>query len=216
MLGLIQKDLRLFSQRIRFFILVFIIAALIAYSQTGSFIVGYLTLLCAIFTVSTIVYDEYDNCYPFLMTLPITNKTYVFEKYLFGLIMTISSWIVAVSLMLASYCIHGEKICADMIIESVPYFLLGIIMVSIMIPTDLKFGSEKGRTVMVVGGGIIFLVGFACKKLTEIGNIDLSGVATAFSRLTDEMVLLLAVVLAIVFVAVSMLISIRVMEKKEY
>ena len=80
----------------------------------------------------------------------------------------------------------------------------------------LKVGSEKGRTVMVVCGGIIFLAGFACKKLTEIANIDLSGASTAFSRLTDGTVLLLAVVLSIVFVAVSMLISIRAMEKKEY
>lgn len=35
------------------------------------------------FTATTISYDGFDNCYLFLMTLPVTRKKYVNEKYLF-------------------------------------------------------------------------------------------------------------------------------------
>ena len=43
--------------------------------------VGYVTFIFTLFTVSTISYDEYDNGYPFLFTLPITRRQYVNEKY---------------------------------------------------------------------------------------------------------------------------------------
>ena len=42
--------------------------------------VGYVTFIFTLFTVSTISYDEYDNGYPFLFTLPITRRQYVNRK----------------------------------------------------------------------------------------------------------------------------------------
>lgn len=52
-------------------------------------------MLTIIVIVGTISYDEYDNGYRFLMTLPIDAKMYVLEKYIFFIAGTITSWVEA-------------------------------------------------------------------------------------------------------------------------
>ena len=75
MSGLIQKDICLFLQRSKVLIVLIGIGAIMGFSTDGSFIIVFLTLICAILTVGTISYDEFDNGYPFLIALPITKKT---------------------------------------------------------------------------------------------------------------------------------------------
>ena len=87
MLGLIEKDLRLTLARKQTLIIFFIMALVMGLSMNGSFIIGYLTMLATIIAVGTISYDEFDNGFAFLMTLPFDRRTYVREKYLFSLIM---------------------------------------------------------------------------------------------------------------------------------
>ena len=48
------------------------------------------TIVTAIFAITTISYDEFDNGLAFLMTLPVTRKQYVAEKYLLGAGLTLS------------------------------------------------------------------------------------------------------------------------------
>ena len=83
MAGLLEKDIRLIMQRKQMLLLFVVIAVVLGFSQDGTFILGYLSFCAAIVMVSTISYDELDHGYEFLMTLPITAKIYVKEKYLF-------------------------------------------------------------------------------------------------------------------------------------
>lgn len=86
MAGLLEKDIRLIMQRKQMLLLFVVIAVVLGFSQDGTFILGYLSFCAAIVMVNTISYDELDHGYEFLMTLPITAKIYVKEKYLFILI----------------------------------------------------------------------------------------------------------------------------------
>ena len=92
MRGLIEKDLRLTISRKQTLLIFFIMALVMGMTMDGTFIVGYLTMLGAILAVGTISYDEFDNGYAFLMTLPFERKTYVTEKYLFCLCMEAVFW----------------------------------------------------------------------------------------------------------------------------
>ena len=88
MKGLLIKDLRLMLQQKRFFLILFFIAIVLNFnSDGGTFVVAYLTFLCSSFVLSTITYDEYENGYLFLMTLPVSKKTFATEKYVFGLLL---------------------------------------------------------------------------------------------------------------------------------
>ena len=76
MSGLLVKDFRLMLQRKRFFLLLLVIVVCMGFSMRDNMamIVGYLTIISVLFCVSSMSYDEYDNCYAFLMTLPIDRK----------------------------------------------------------------------------------------------------------------------------------------------
>ncbi|MGN0367798.1 MAG: ABC-2 transporter permease, partial [Wujia sp.] len=79
MAGLIEKDIRILLRRKQALFLFFALAVVLGYTQGGTFILGYLPLLIMLLAMGTIAYDELDNGYTFLFTLPIDVKTYVRE-----------------------------------------------------------------------------------------------------------------------------------------
>lgn len=78
-------------------------------------------------------WDEQDNGYPLLMTLPVMRKTYVIGKYIFGLLFGGGAWLIAVAIML---------------------------------PFQFKFGSERGRIVLLLA----FSAGILCGQLSYYGE----------------------------------------------
>ena len=84
MSGLLIKDFRLLLQRKQSMVLLLVLAVALNWTmgESNSFIMGYLPLISLIFATGTISYDEFDNGYSFLLTLPITRRQYVLEKYL--------------------------------------------------------------------------------------------------------------------------------------
>ena len=94
MKGLFVKDIELMKQQKQFFILVIVMGVILNLAGSGSvsFAIGYFTFVTAIFAITTISYDEFDNGLAFLMTLPVTRKQYVAEKYLLGAGLTAVAW----------------------------------------------------------------------------------------------------------------------------
>lgn len=108
MKGLLIKDFKLMLMQKNFFIIIIVVACLISISsQDPTFMIGFITLILSLFTVSTISYDEFDNGYPFLLTLPFSRKTYVLEKYVYGLILGTGAWIVSVMICSLMLIVQG-------------------------------------------------------------------------------------------------------------
>ena len=78
MKGLLVKDFRLLLSQKAYYMAVFLVAIVLA-TSTGSpnFVVGYLAMLCMMFALSSISYDEFDNGNAFLFCLPISRNGYV-------------------------------------------------------------------------------------------------------------------------------------------
>ena len=70
MKGLFVKDIELMKQQKQFFILVVVMEVILNLAGSGSvsFATGYFTFVTAIFAITTISYDEFDNGLAFLMT----------------------------------------------------------------------------------------------------------------------------------------------------
>ena len=211
MRGLMQKDLCLLLQRSRILFVLVGIGVLMGVSTDGSFVIGYLTMICAILTVGTISYDEFDNGYPFLLTLPITKRTYVIGKYLFCILGGLVGWFVSVAIVLCCGMAKGNAMAASNLVEAIMFIpVLGLIT-AIMLPLQLKFGAEKSRVVIVsVGGGAWALGYFAMKFLPD----DIR-VPAFLLELDDATGLVFLLAICLVVLAVSYLISVHVMEKKE-
>ncbi len=74
MLGLIEKDLRLTLTRTQTLLLFFIMTLVMGITIGGSFLISYPAIIAVITAVGTISYDEFDNGFAFLMTLPFDRK----------------------------------------------------------------------------------------------------------------------------------------------
>jgi ABC-2 type transport system permease protein len=214
MAGLFEKDIRLFLQRRQALVLFLALAVVLGFTQEGTFILGYLPFLCVTLTISTISYDEMDNGYTFLMTLPIDSKTYVKEKYLFCMSGTLLSWIFASILYIVSNLSRGKTFVPDTEIPLISIFLLIMILfMAIMIPLQLKFGAEKSRIVIFVIFGILAILVFLFVKV--VGTGVTSKMTSAIDRVFDSYFMIGMLVLAIVSAIISFLFSCKIMKNKE-
>ena len=217
MRGLIEKDLRLTLHRKQTLLVFLMMAVIMSFSMEGSFIVGYMTMLAAIIAVSTISYDEYDNGFAFLMTLPFSRKTYVREKYIFTLLAEITAWIISVIFYYVVNMIKGVRI--DLLSEApvlLMYLPLLFLMACMMLPIQFRFGAEKSRTAyFIVIGGLVVLL-FIVFKLIGSGDGSIDIIETALSFLLSPVGIITVTAVFLILVAVSYLLSVRIMEKKEF
>ena len=215
MLGLIEKDLRLTLTRKQTLLVFLVMALIMGMSMDGSFIIGYLTMFATIVAIGTISYDEFDNGFPFLMTLPVGRKTYVREKYLFSLMLAAIAWCFGIILCSIGNVIrHTEALGISdlpMLLSFIPLMYLSAV---IMIPLQLKFGSEKSRLVLFVLFGVIAALLFGGAKMA--GSNLLGELVIALEQMSPAVVLIVIVAGCVVATGVSYLCSVSIMEKKEF
>lgn len=217
MRGLLEKDLRLTLTR-KQTLLIFIVAALImGLTMDGSFLVGYLTMLSTITAISTISYDEFDNGMAFLMVLPSTRKTYVKEKYLFSFLCAAAAWCVGVVLCGITAAVRHGAIAP---IEELPPLIaiLPVLYLSaaIMIPLQLKYGSEKSRIVLFVIFGLAAVLFVAVKNANGGAEALSEGLSRSLPALSPAVLLPALSAVCALIVYISYLCSVRIMEKREF
>lgn len=213
MAGLLVKDMRLILRNKPYVVLFIVLTVMLGFSQEGTFILGYFPYAMMILNINTIGYDEMDNGYQFLMTLPINAKTYVREKYILSLAGAVFSWLIAAILYFASRALHGTSIEIQSEVPLIAAFLPVIVLMGdLMIPLELKFGIENSRAVVAGLCGVLGVVIFTFAKFT--GD---NGIVAAFSySMSGGMFACLAVCLMVFLTVLSYVISVRVMEKKEF
>ncbi|MCR5294124.1 MAG: ABC-2 transporter permease [Lachnospiraceae bacterium] len=216
MKGLLVKDFCLLRQRIKFFILLFLLTIFMTFSMdSASFAVGWVSMLMAILSLSTLSYDEYDNCMPFLMSLPASPRDYALEKYCFSFLCGLAGWIVAVVMMLLTLIVQGKTgVLVEELLGSFMIIPVALILPACCIPVELKWGAEKGRMYLLVVYGIFFaLLGIAYRFLPKMSGTFFAKLDAAVKPQT---VLILLIILAVLITAVSVMISFRIVDKKEY
>lgn len=217
MAGLMEKDFRILLQRKQAFLVFLVIAVLLSVTQGGAGVVGYLPFISAMLAVSTISYDEFDNGYPFLLTLPITRKSYVAEKYLFCFLTVFCSWIFSVILYVVIDRFQGGKTpISEMLFVSILLLLIAVILMDVMVAVQLKYGSERSRVVIIAIFGICFLVIYALAKLLEKAGVETAAAFRYLERISAVELVLLLLVAGIAATVISVMVSISVMEKKTF
>lgn len=218
MKGLLIKDFKLLKGQKQFFAAVLVVTFVFLMTNTSfPFVISYITVMAGMLTLTTISYDEYENGMGYLFTLPISRKGYVREKYLFGFMTTVPVLAaVSAAAFLMSRVRHIDFPAEEWVSAVLGSLLVITVMLSLLIPIDLKFGTERSRVVMMVVFGGSFVVICAAVKVFEFFGIDWK----IWIRRLDEMnlsVILAAFVMACgIIMAVSYLFSLRFMTKREF
>lgn len=218
MKGLLIKDVRLLASQKNFFAVVIVIALIVMMTtENPSFAIGYVTFLFPMFTLSTISYDEFDNGYAFLFTLPIRRKEYVLEKYIFGLLVGGISWlgVTLITMIYQMAAVPGFQ-AKEWLVSSAYMISIMVLMLSVVIPLVMKFGGDKSRIVLMLIVGIFIAVIFALNTFFDSSQMDLGeGLESILLFIGSGAMLGIAFVIMAVILLLSITSSIRIMEKKE-
>lgn len=214
MSGLIEKDIRILLKRKQALFLFLVLAVVLGYTQGGTFVLGYLPLLIMILVISTIAYDEIDNGYTFLLTLPIDVKTYVREKYVFCGAAGIASWVVSIIIYCIMGMIHGDNInFSEVLPMSLSFLAVIAVMMAFSIPVQIRFGANGSRMVMMVIFGMVLLLVFIIKKVVDVDT--LTAIKKAFEKISATGICLLVIGAVCLSLIISYVCSLRTMNKIE-
>lgn len=218
MKGLLVKEFRfMLGQKSSFLIFVALGLFFLLTGEDVSFGIMYTMIFASIFAASSITYDSHENGMAFLLTLPIQKKGYVIGKYLFALAVIVSMGAIMCAMALGCNAFGGMAFEGDAIIESlVMAFTAAIVMISLMIPIYIIFGAEKARIAIMVIAGIGFASYFILSRYASDSLAKLSGVLAKLESLSDLQSGLLITGIIVVILAVSIIISMIGLEKKEY
>lgn len=217
MKGLIIKDYCLMFQQKTSMFFMLALAVLFNFTFEGLFGAGYLTMVAVMMVIGTISYDEFDNGYPFLMTLPVSRREYVKAKYVFALSFCGIAWLVGVATcVLYEMMIGGNVNLLETISETVVFIPMVLIFLSVVFPLQFKFGTEKGKIVTLCFLGAIVAAIFVGAKSDTFRNIVGEVLDGAGSVVNITTVLIAVMVVSIAAIFISCSISSRIMGKKDF
>ena len=173
MKGFLKKDLALLYNTGKVYLAVIAMGIVLGLvnKEMRSFSSSFIMIMLALAGASTLSYDDFENGMPFLISLPVSKKTYIKEKYLICFLSGAVGLVIAAvlgSVIFKMPLIHGEE---PMLFVFPVYFAIAEIMTAVMIPTRIKFGPEKSR---IVGMGFvvaIFLASFCIGYLFKLFSV---------------------------------------------
>lgn len=218
--GLLIKDLCLMGEIRKLLLIILFVTAIFIFNGTSStFLTGYIMIIIAFLVGMTISYDEMNNGLAFLMTLPVTRRQYVAEKFICGLLSLFLGFVYMMVVAVIQSMIGNSALdLKESIMTAVLFAVIGVIVLSFSIAIDLKFGAEKGRVMLLLGFMVIFFlfymgVAFLERNFPEKKEAFLQWFNTIFeeSKIYPVCAVICAVVLLLSFFA-----SCRILEKKEF
>ena len=224
MKGLMIKDLCLLRNQGKSMLLMLAIGLFMEVQMGAGTIIWFLSFLGAMLASGTVSYDEFDNGFSFLFTLPITRRQYVREKYSFSVLFVLFCLGVGILLSLVFSQFSGRGGAAglsDLLFMSSVGILTSGFLLATVLPLRLKFGSEQSRivwilfflviTALIVGGGELFR---RANSLEAFQN--LSAAFKALDSWSAGQILAMCTVVVLVLLLISEQISERIVMKKEY
>lgn len=209
MRGLLIKDYRLlWNQRRTFGIMMLIWMIVVVTNTNPVFAVSYLIFICSIMSINTINYDQHENGITFLLSLPVSRKQYVREKYMLFLINLAAAVVFSVLFILIPGNIEG----------TVVIYLIGMVVlaISVMMPVSMIFGAEKGRLVIIAFGAIICIIGVWSEKAVQWMGWNINYMLDVFFSQKAIFLNLECAIGCICALAISYGISSKHIMKKEY
>jgi len=211
MIGLLLKDFyNLKGVAKQMLLMLAVMVAWCSFLKNTSFFSMITTMYGAMLLLNSMSYDEAVHFDKYVLTMPVTKKEVVREKYVLLFCLLGASLVVGLA---GNFGIRLFIKSADSVIEDlisiaavVCFFLLAF---SVMLPIVIKIGVEKARMLLVVVyialfgifAGLIYITRDLGIELTE--GLALSGLAVF-------------AVITVIGVVASYLASMRVIQKKEW
>ena len=219
MKALFIKDIRIVLKQQRVLICAFFaVITILAFATDNSmYAVAFVLFLVPTMMLTTISYDTFENGMSYIMSLPVSVKDYVTEKYILTVASSLIFNIMATILINVVLSIgKGVGIMPlELIVNAMLAQFMVLIYISLVLPVDIRFGTDKGMIIVVLMAVVIGAVG---PMLSNI-NVD-SGLMYKLSEseITSVPVNTALLLMSVggVFAIVSYFISVKLMKQMEY
>lgn len=207
MKGLLLKDLFTLRKQGKVYLLLIVFYLFYSiFTKNVSMMSAMIAMLCAIAPITTLAYDENCKWDRYALSMPISKKMMVLSKYVFGLLLILISMVIVAPLSMVVVTYTGEMAFKPAFIILLMVNAIAVLFISVLLPLLFKFGVEKGRLLMFV----IFFIPMAIAYVYKKTNLGLPSKETLTSLGYLSPLLLLIIFL------ISIAISIRIYEKKEF
>ena len=220
--GLLKKDLyNLASYKATLIIVVLFCGMAIIGTDAiywGSIVIG---MIVGMISLSTFSYDEMAKSNRYILTLPVTRKEIVLEKYILAIGATILGSLLGFVLTLLignimNY-VRPDKvidISIDTLLATTIGGFFGVSLIeAIQIPSIFKWGAEKGRIQMFIVIFVLALIGVGVGFLIEKSglSVDIAKLESALKNFG----LIILVLLSFILYFISYKISYKIYKYKE-
>ncbi len=197
MKSLMIKDLLNLKRQNKIFLAIFIYAFIFS-TNDSPFLEFILVIFSIILIVNNISYDEKANWNTYILCMPVSRKDIIIQKYILGLIFLSLSFFVAIIFGIILSILNIEDI------KELLFFYLGILSGGILyliflLPFIFKFGTEKGR--ILIGFSIVIF-------FWATHGISLETI--------NEKTLTKILPISPILIYISMIISLKIFNKKEF
>lgn len=158
MKGLLIKDVYMTIKYCKSLLLIFIVfSAVQCFVDNMTFFV-YTAVITGMIPVTLLGYDERSKWSEYLGVLPYSKAQIVSSKYIIGLIIQISMFIIFLISLVINMTVFESISITDLISSAQVFLIMSLISSAFTLPFIFKFGMEKGRMAYYVLVGILCAV----------------------------------------------------------
>lgn len=219
MKGLLIKDMRILLRQKTTFLIIILLGIFMGTNGGNiSFSMGYMLFVSATFTITTIGYDYFEKGMSFLFTLPVSKKMYVIEKYVMALLIGLVVSAIGCVLNFVGGFLGALSPWDEFAVTVVVCLAMSMLMIALYIPVYIKCGPEKSRVAILIVIGAIAAVGYLAYLAIKVESVQklLMPLAGVLENMTAGQFVAIGVAIWAVLMAVSVVVSLRIMEKKEF
>lgn len=167
----------------------------------------YVLIFTGTMPATLIAYEESEHWDRLALTMPLSRRMIVTEKYLFALLLQLAATILVGVSLLAQMMRGGQIDVPTLAAELVMTLVLAITMPSLMLPVVFKVGAERGRMAytLILGVALGCVVG---------GVVVLSGLEATVN--IGSVAVFLAVAAVVAMYPVSWMLAVHWYEKREF
>ncbi|MDM5246992.1 ABC-2 transporter permease [Lysinibacillus sp. G4S2] len=208
MAGLILKDLMTIQRQIKAqaFVLIFFLFISI-FMQQALMLFTIIIFVVTFQAITALTYDEQSSWDKYANTLPISKGDIILSKYILSIVLLIFGLILALPIVFIIHRFTNNWASTEFFLTFNLIVALAFCMLALLLPIYIKFGSNKGRMVLIA---FCFIPSFLFSLLNE----HLPDMTLALSDLKQFM--FLAPFAGLLILWLSSLISTAIYKRKEF
>lgn len=158
MIGLIVKDFMTIQRQMKAqaFVLIFLLIMAI-FMQESSMLLAVIVFIVTIQAITALAYDEQSSWDKYANTLPIPKGDIVLSKYILSVLLMMMGLVVALPMVFLINHLTNNEITTEFFFTFIMIVTSTLCLLAVLLPIYIKFGSIKGRMVLIA---LCFIPGF--------------------------------------------------------